>query len=156
MRILVLSDSHENIENMCIAVERSHPDLILHLGDYVRDGEALQIHFPDIRLLQIEGNCDAYDTHRAPLWRLHEVDGHRIFFTHGHYYYVKYDLLHLRFAAEEQNADLALFGHTHIPCCETVGELTLLNPGSIGSGAHPSYAIIETSEKEFKTSIFYI
>lgn len=156
MRILVLSDSHENIENMALAVRKTQPELILHLGDYVRDGEELKALFPAIPLMQVEGNCDAYDTSHAPLWRIYEADGHRIFFTHGHHYHVKYDLLHLRYAAEEQGAELALFGHTHIPLCEKLDGLTLLNPGSIGTGRHPGYALIETSEKELKTAIFYI
>ena len=156
MRILVLSDSHENIENMALAVNKTQPELILHLGDYVRDGEELKNLFPDIPLIQVKGNCDAYDVCHAPLWRVYEADGYRIFFTHGHYYRVKYDLLHLCYAAEEQNAELVLFGHTHIPLSEKRGAMTLLNPGSIGTGRHPSYALIETSEKELKTSILYI
>ena len=156
MRILVLSDSHENIENMRIAVTRTQPELILHLGDLVRDAEELKTQFPAIPLMQVEGNCDSYDMHYAPLWQIYEAEGHRIFFTHGHHYRVKYDLLHLCYAAAEQNAELALFGHTHLPLCEKVGGLTLLNPGSIGGGKHPSYAVIEASEADLKTNILYI
>ena len=32
-RILVLSDSHGNVNNMVTAVGRLHPDMIIHLGD---------------------------------------------------------------------------------------------------------------------------
>ena len=31
-RILVLSDSHGNVNNMVTAVGRLHPDMIIHLG----------------------------------------------------------------------------------------------------------------------------
>lgn len=36
MRILVLSDSHGNVDNMARAVELTAPDRVLHLGDCQR------------------------------------------------------------------------------------------------------------------------
>ena len=50
MKILVLSDSHGNLTNMELAVERTNPSLIFHLGDCWRDGERLHEQFPDIPL----------------------------------------------------------------------------------------------------------
>ena len=50
MKILVLSDSHGNLTNMELAVERTNPNLIFHLGDCWRDGERLHEQFPDIPL----------------------------------------------------------------------------------------------------------
>ena len=58
MKILVLSDSHGNLTNMELAVERTNPSLIFHLGDCWRDGERLHEQFPDIPLEQVPGNCD--------------------------------------------------------------------------------------------------
>lgn len=40
-RILVLSDSHGNVNNMVTAVSRLHPDMIIHLGDCWADAEQL-------------------------------------------------------------------------------------------------------------------
>lgn len=40
-RILVLSDSHGNVNNMVTAVGRLHPDMIIHLGDCWADAEPL-------------------------------------------------------------------------------------------------------------------
>ena len=42
MTILVLSDSHGCISNMELAVEKTSPDMIFHLGDCWADAEALQ------------------------------------------------------------------------------------------------------------------
>ena len=42
MRILVLSDSHGNVDNMARAVELTAPDRVLHLGDCQRDLTALR------------------------------------------------------------------------------------------------------------------
>ena len=47
MKILVLSDSHGNVENMIRAVERESPRAIFHLGDCWRDGQRLrQLRLP--------------------------------------------------------------------------------------------------------------
>ena len=46
MRILVLSDSHGNVDNMARAVELTAPDRVLHLGDCWRDAEDLRDLFP--------------------------------------------------------------------------------------------------------------
>ena len=152
MRVLVLSDSHGNIENMRSAVERTQPQLIFHLGDYVRDGLALASLYPDIPVVQVAGNCDAGQLCPPPLLRLYELEGHRILLTHGHQYHVKSGLLALEYAAMEQGAELALFGHTHIPQKETSGNVTLLNPGSIGS-VQPSFAVIETENRQLRTAL---
>ena len=41
MKLLIFSDSHGNVANMEDAVRLESPDRILHLGDLVRDAEAL-------------------------------------------------------------------------------------------------------------------
>ena len=58
MRILVLSDSHGCVEPMEQCVERVQPQVILHLGDCVRDAQRLEERYPDIPLLGVPGNCD--------------------------------------------------------------------------------------------------
>ena len=54
---------------------------------------------------------------------------------------MKNGLLRFQYAAMEQQAQVALFGHTHIPYCEDMGELWLLNPGACG-GRTPTYGLI--------------
>jgi len=39
-------------------VERVQPQVILHLGDCVRDAQRLEERYPDIPLLGVPGNCD--------------------------------------------------------------------------------------------------
>ena len=58
MRILVLSDSHGCVEPMEQCVERVQPQVILHLGDCVRDAQRLEERCPRIPLLGVPGNCD--------------------------------------------------------------------------------------------------
>ena len=140
MDILVLSDSHGAVAPMVRAVELTRPDLILHLGDCWRDGEQLHARFPDIPLEQVPGNCDFRPG--EPAERLLVLEGKRILLCHGHTYGVKTSLLAAGFAAEEQQLDLFLFGHTHRPLVDRRGRTLFLNPGSIGRSPRPSYATV--------------
>ena len=140
MKILVLSDSHGNLSNMVRAVERSSPRMILHLGDCWRDGEKLRDLFPDIPFHQVPGNCDYRPD--EPAERLLFLEDKRVLMCHGHTYGVKQTLLNAGYAAEEQNLDLFLFGHTHKPLVDMRGKTLFLNPGSIGDPRRPTYGVV--------------
>ena len=143
MKILVLSDSHGAVEPMERAVERTDPRLILHLGDCWRDGEKLQGRFPKIPLQQVPGNCDFRSD--QPAERLLCLEDFRILMCHGHTYGVKQSLTAAGFAAEEQDLDLFLFGHTHRPLVDRRGKTLFLNPGSIGDWRRPTYGVVTIS-----------
>lgn len=140
MKILVLSDSHGNLSHMERAVEREAPRLILHLGDCWRDAERLSARFPDIPLEQVPGNCDFRPG--EPAEKLLCLEDRRILLCHGHTYGVKQSLLTAGFAAEEQDLDLFLFGHTHRPLVDMRGKTLFLNPGSIGDHLRPFYGVV--------------
>ena len=140
MKILILSDSHGNLANMAEAVTRSAPRMIFHLGDCWRDAEQLHDLFPDIPLEQVPGNCDFRPS--EPAERLLCLEDKRILLCHGHTCGVKQSLLNAGYAAEEQDLDLFLFGHTHRPLVDKRGKTLFLNPGSIGDYVRPSYAIV--------------
>lgn len=151
MRILVFSDSHTSISSCCSLVEKiSGTDMIIHAGDHASDAEKLKIKFPDIDVVYVRGNCDftAADDELVK-----DVCGKRIFLTHGHRYNVKFDSDYrlLRKRAEEQNADIAVFGHTHIPFHENNGKLILMNPGSI-KYTH-TFGIIEIEDSKLRADI---
>ena len=140
MVILVLSDSHGAVNPMVRAVELTKPDQILHLGDVWRDGERLRARFPDIPMEQVPGNCDFRP--EAPAEQLLVLGGRRILMCHGHTYGVKTSLLSAGLAAQEQQLDLFLFGHTHRPLVDRRGQTLFLNPGSIGDPLRPSYGLV--------------
>ena len=140
MVILVLSDSHGAVNPMVRAVELTGPDMIFHLGDVWRDGARLHDRFPDIPMEQVPGNCDFCAS--EPAERLLEMRGRRILLCHGHTYGVKTSLTAAGFAAEERQADLFLFGHTHRPLVDRRGRTLFLNPGSIGDPLRPSYGLV--------------
>lgn len=141
MKILVLSDSHGTMSNMEWALELEKPDCAMHLGDCARDARRLAERYPQIPVYAVPGNCDG-PMPGEPLLRVEVLGGVRIFLTHGHAYGVKRGLLALSLAAREAQADVALFGHTHLAFCRTVDGLWLLNPGACGAG-RSSYGVIE-------------
>ncbi|MDY3986254.1 metallophosphoesterase family protein [Dysosmobacter sp.] len=140
MKILVLSDSHGNLSHMEEAVLRVRPRMILHLGDCWRDGEKIHDLFPDIPFRQVPGNCDYRPA--EPAEQLLFLEDKRVLMCHGHTYGVKQTLLNAGYAAEAQNLDLFLFGHTHKPLVDMRGKTLFLNPGSIGDHFRPFYGVV--------------
>ena len=134
MKILVLSDSHSGLRFMYRCVDAVEPDVILHLGDYYQDAEALAEDYPEIRLYQVPGNCDRYRCPPDALEILTPViGGVRLYMTHGHRHHVKMDTGRLLGAARDAGAQAALYGHTHVPnCYQDTDGLWVLNPGSCG------------------------
>ena len=131
-RLLVLSDSHGGraaIERILMK-ESKTIDALIFLCDGLRDLESTLTLFPKLRAYSVAGNCD-YGA-LEPLDGLAAFDGVVIFYTHGHMYGVKYDLDTLADAAAARGAEVALFGHTHIPHAEQRGKVFLFNPGSCG------------------------
>ena len=142
-RVLVLSDSHGNVNNMILAVRREMPGMIIHLGDCWADAEQLQKKCLGIPLEQVPGNCDC---RQEFLERILLIEGKKILICHGHTYNVKAGYMNLQYGAQEKEVDAALFGHTHRVFYDTYNGITYINPGSIGSppyGVPPSYAVLE-------------
>ena len=152
MKILVLSDSHGSRENMLRAVEKSSPGLIIHLGDCVRDTEVLEREYPGIPLYRVRGNCDLASQY--PESGIEEIDGVRIFFAHGHRHNVKMNMDSFCNSVYFSGCALGLYGHTHRARWQQVGNMELLNPGSIGDHYHPTYALIETNTGTFSCHIY--
>ena len=143
MRILIVSDSHGNLDGLKRVVRKEQPERIIHLGDYTRDAASLARDFPTIPMNVVGGNCDAFDRRNpAPLEQIITVEGHRILLCHGHTFQVKNDLSALISHARQENVRVCLFGHTHIPHMSEPG-MMLVNPGSVGASLRREYAILE-------------
>lgn len=131
MKALVFSDSHGSSRLMNDLCEKykSKTDYIIHLGDCVEDTWDFKNICPGKALYQVRGNND-YDGD-FPASRIITLSGKRIFMVHGHRHRVYYNTDRVYYAAMEEAADIALFGHTHVPYLENEGGILMLNPGSI-------------------------
>lgn len=137
MKILVLSDSHGVLYFMRQCVDVLQPDVVVHLGDMVRDADELSDEYPGIRFFQVAGNCDSG---RVPLdypeILVENLNGVRIYMSHGHRQGVKIFLGKLIANAQQCGADVILYGHTHTADCRRIENGSwIMNPGSAGYGS---------------------
>lgn len=148
MRILIVSDTHGNERNLERALVRTYPvDIVCHLGD-LEGGESYIEEICPCPVHMVSGNNDFFSP--APSEKIIEVEGFRIFMTHGHRYGGGYNLSRLREAAHNHKCDMVFFGHTHQPMVDEDDALTVVNPGSLTyprqAGHHPSYIVMEIAE----------
>lgn len=148
MKILVFSDSHNNISNMVEVVNICKKDtsLIVHLGDMTHDARRLKEQFPDIPMVYVRGNNDYFDIESESEYT-YIFDGIKCFFTHGHQYGVKGGINGIAVRARALKADVVFFGHTHLPIVSKHNGTLFVNPGSIGQtlGGTSTFAIVQFS-----------
>ena len=142
MKLLVLSDSHGHIGRMQLAVEQVMPDAVAHLGDHIGDTRKLSEKYPDIAFYMVKGNCDLDAIGEKELF--YTLEGFKVFMAHGHTYKVKNGLTAFAHRALELNADIALFGHTHIAMARHAHGIWFMNPGQMerNDTIRASYGIV--------------
>lgn len=150
MKILVMSDSHGRSDLVRKCIEQ-HPDVqaVFHLGDLAPDIRKMEQLFPDKQFYSVRGNCDFSETD-VPVERLVTLEGTGILLTHGHAHYVNYSLGTLLRCAKDKGAQIALYGHTHVPYNMYHDGIYVMNPGSLTyprNGSRPSYGLIEITSK---------
>ncbi|WP_106060916.1 metallophosphoesterase [Clostridium vincentii] len=129
MLIAVISDTH-NMKRY-IELGRNYikeADVLIHLGDNSEDIKELTRDFTG-DVYGVSGNCDYSNAY--PMEQVLNIMGKKIFLTHGHIYGVKENLNNIYYRANELNADIVLFGHTHENLLKREGEIVFMNPGSI-------------------------
>jgi len=155
VQILVFSDSHGSKSNMNTAIQ-THPDInyIIHLGDWGTDIDDIANETSSYIIEVVQGNCDIRDTY--PNAKVLQLEGKRIFLTHGHIYGVKNSLISLIAKGLKEQADVVLFGHTHLPLIDLKNNMLLVNPGSISlmRGQNASYAILDISIDGINAKIY--
>lgn len=129
MRIAVISDTHRSDKYINLAKKLiEDADILIHLGDNIDDVEPLSNGFKG-RVYAVAGNCDFSSKYSKE--GTIEVNGVKIFYTHGDLYGVKSTMTNIYYRGKEIGADVVLFGHTHQQGIERTDELILMNPGSI-------------------------
>jgi putative phosphoesterase len=132
MRVAVISDTHmprgtRRLPDGCVERLRA-ADLVLHAGDLAAASflEELQAVGPPV--LAVHGNVDEPALRAAlPETRVVEAGGARIALLHD---------AGPRAGREERlirrfsGCDAVVYGHTHLPQVECVGDVWVLNPGS--------------------------
>lgn len=128
MRIVVVSDTHGYIDSFIDKINLiDKPDIIIHLGDYVRDAERISKKL-GIKTIIVKGNGDIGSNYNED--ELISIKGNKIFLTHGHKHNVNEGIDNLYYKGLELGANIILFGHTHIPIVIIDKDIIIMNPGS--------------------------
>lgn len=139
------------------AIKKQAVDIILFTGDHIRDGLLLakQLNIP---VYGVAGNCDSSEAGEKE--QVIELCGRKFFLTHGHRWGVKRGLQSLYYRTQEVGAQVAVFGHTHIPFCQKIDDIWMINPGSPtyprGLSNRGTYAIISIEDNELYPSVLLI
>ena len=153
-KLLVISDSHGSVSVLKAifnwARERLPPNdsicCAVFLGDGISDlqpaADAAGFYS---NWEYVKGNND-YNAGFFPDSTVLDFADHRFYLCHGHRHSLYSGYYSLVNAAQSNDADIVLFGHTHVPFCKREGGILLVNPGSAGrprSRIGSTFAVIE-------------
>lgn len=147
-KYVVFSDSHGRDERMLEIIKKKKGiEGLFFLGDIENSGDRLRNSVQGPAYM-VRGNCDwSLD---APDFQVIKLHGHTVALTHGHRQHVNAGIDILKYWAQEKEADIVMYGHTHVPFLEQTSQMTVLNPGSISrprqSNHKPTYAILDFME----------
>ncbi|MBE6681512.1 MAG: metallophosphoesterase [Ruminococcaceae bacterium] len=162
MKILVVSDTHGDTELLYSIVSkyRANTDLVIHLGDNLKDINEVMRDFPTIAKLGVLGNCDFASMYLDPVSEgCFTAEKRRIFYTHGHKYHVDYGSERLAANAKYKGADIVLYGHTHVALCKEQNGVLVINPGSLSrprDNTNGTYVRLEVSGSDVKYDIIEV
>ena len=161
MKYMIASDIHGSAwycRKMMEALEKEQADRLILLGDLLYHGprndlpkeyapkEVIRmLNKEKNRIYNVRGNCDAEVDQMVlefPVladygWM--EIDGKTFYMSHGHIYN-EHNLPPLK------PGDIFMHGHTHVLRAEKVGDITILNPGSVSipkAESEHSYMILQ-------------
>jgi putative phosphoesterase len=112
-KALIISDSH-GLEDELQEIRERHNDvdIAIHCGDSELSADSKFLDGYKI----VKGNCDGNANFQEEI--VVEFGSFKIYVTHGHLVDVKRSLLGLKYRAQERQADIVCYGHSHIAYAE--------------------------------------
>ena len=152
MKVLIVSDTHRNEDNLINVLEMEKDlDLLIHCGDV--EGAEYEIeHYAGCATVFVSGNNDFFSS--LPREVVLQIGNYRVWVTHGHNYYVNANPDYIRKEARARGMDMVFYGHTHRPVIDQHDGLVVVNPGSLTyprqEGRRCSCAVLEVEENDIK------
>lgn len=146
-RVIAVSDSHgmeQRLRQVLFGILEKQPaDAVVFLGDGLREWDRVSDElfrtFPKMRLYRVRGNNDLDAD--APDQSVFQMEGVTFFVCHGHRYRVKNNLDLLEVQAVSNEAQVVLYGHTHIADITSYFNCLFVNPGAVsGWGSYSPVA----------------
>jgi len=168
MKVGVISDSHNNLEYLSEAglwLNQNGASLLVHLGDDWDDTNAIERL--GVKILKVPGVFSSYYQDSSIInRRIEKMAGFQVLLTHtasSHANDLPADLKPEDVIINHQ-ADVILYGHTHMPNLEIKEGILWLNPGHLKiedkKGYEPSFGMLDLGEYEavgkiidFKTKV---
>lgn len=162
MKIAIISDSHDNIANLekfLDWVKQNEIKVIIHCGDLSAPGTLKNVLAPKFsgKIYLIHGNVSDRDLLPRVAKEFSnvffcedqgetEIDGKKIAFVHRPE--------EARTLAQKGNYDFIFYGHTHEPWEEKIGQIRLINPGTLaGMFNRATFAVYDTSTDKLELKI---
>lgn len=163
MKIAIISDTHDNLENLKRAInliKKEKIKIILHCGDIFKP-ETIKEILKDFsgKIYLIFSPADASFS-KIPEDSFDKLTGVKVFPDFGQ---LKIDNKKIAFChfpeiahnlVISQKYDLVFYGHTHKPWQEKIGKTKLVNPGNLaGLFYKATFAIYDTKEDKLELKI---
>ncbi len=160
LRLGVISDTHINPRGgrrlpleVLDLFERFEVDLLFHAGD-ANCEDVLERLAQIAPLIAVPGNNENGFLQRALPERVMVTIGpHRVGLIHGHQGTSARQTAHEAFQGK---VDLAIYGHSHVPKIEKIGDTVYFNPGSATDrrwNEHHGVGIIDFTEEKFSPEL---
>ena len=152
MKIIVVSDTHGRYDRLVTLMQmHKDADALIFLGDGLNDLNRADAYSYPFTVYSVKGNCDGFSFFSQGLPASDELtlcfEGYKFFIIHGHTRSVKNNMDRAILASRTKDADVLLYGHTHVAKWERFGNGNLyVNPGSASipkEGSKKSYIIYE-------------
>lgn len=152
----ILSDTHGYRKAMDrLDTVLSEADMIIHLGDTSLDGTYVMQKYPGKKVYLLNGNCDGQKFGENEL--VIEIEGARIFATHGHLYSARSGPFKMIDRAKELGCQALMYGHTHRAQDEEIEGIEVFNPGTLNrSAADPSYGYLVVNGDKAVFKVVYV
>lgn len=152
VKIVIMSDNHGNYRQINeVLKQQPDADFYVHCGDHEGYDDQLE------KFIAVKGNNDwSSDLKNNEFF---EVEGYRIGVTHGtRFGYFNREETMIEFA-NENDLNILLSGHTHMPMNVEIENILLINPGSTSlprGGSIASYAILTIEGNKKEVEFVYI
>jgi putative phosphoesterase len=155
MNYLIFSDAHGDRKEFDFILDKYKNDPQIKAIFYNGDSQFKSSDLAFENIFSVVGNMDLYEKFNDENVYFSNVDNLTFYQTHGHLTRADYGLDTMYEKAIENNAQVVLYGHTHVVDATEYKNIIFINPGSI---AYPkgenaalggTYAILEVTEKEY-------
>lgn len=146
MKIIVVADTHKDLEKYSNVVANNDADCYIHLGDGALEFADVAKLNPKKEFVLVRGNCDYCE---ASLRHVLSVGKFKIYCVHGHEQNVSQGIDTLIAEAKERGCNIVLYGHTHLYKTDYIDGIYVMNPGSLGAPRgknNPSFGTLEITD----------